>query len=114
MLRDFGMYEEFSRNQVLMEDWWHSFGIGFQARHAQPLWDKYLSRFSAAEALDILSRYEVWAVEFSDLLELMDHPQVQALGMVHAHGKHRYVRAPWMTPWGLPEIREAPAKDVPG
>ncbi len=108
MLKEFGMYEEFSQNQALMEDWWHSFGIGFQARHAQPLWDKYLTKFSAQEALDILSRYEVWAVEFSDLLELMDHPQVAALGMVHGQGEQRYVRAPWMTPWGLPKVRKAP------
>ncbi len=108
MLREFGMYEEFSKNQTLMEDWWHSFGIGFQARHAQPLWDKYLSDFTAVEVLEILSKYEVWAIEFSDLLELMDHPQVQALNIVHRHGQQRYVRAPWTTPWGLPDIKPAP------
>ncbi|HJP40069.1 MAG TPA: CoA transferase [Gammaproteobacteria bacterium] len=107
MLKEFGMYDEFSENPELMKDWWHSFGIGFQARHAQPLWDKYLRNFSSQEALDILNRYEVWAIEFSDLLELMDHPQVQALGIVHAQGQNRYVRAPWITPWGLPEIRKA-------
>ena len=110
LLRELGMYDEFSEHPVFMKDWWHSFGIGFQARHAQPLWDKYLSRFSAQEALEILGRYEVWAVDFSDLLELMDHPQVEALDMVHGHNQHRYVRAPWMTPWGLPEIREAPTR----
>ncbi|MEE8307377.1 MAG: CoA transferase, partial [Gammaproteobacteria bacterium] len=108
MLREFGMYEEFSNKPVLMKNWWHSFGIGFEARHAQPLWDKYLSNFTAVEVLEILSKYVVWAVEFSDLLELMDHPQVEALNIVHRHGEQRYVRAPWTTPWGLPDIKPAP------
>jgi len=114
LLRELGMYEEFSKNSALMEDWWHSFGIGFQARHAQPLWDKYLTQLTSEEALALLNRYEIWAAEFSDLLELMDHPQVDALDIVHQHGQHRYIRAPWMTPWGLPEIHAAPVRDVPG
>ena len=107
MLGEFGMREAFSKQEDLKDNWWHSFGLGLYAQAAQPLWDKYLGERSAQEVLEVLSRYDVWAVEFSDLAELMNHPQVRAIDIVHTHGDQKYVRAPWLAPWGLPPLRTA-------
>ncbi len=51
------------------------------------------------------NRYEVWAVEFVKLKDLIEHPQLQALGMVRQLGDQFYLRAPWSTPWGYPELQ---------
>ena len=71
-------------------------------------WGEHLASLSSKEILDILENYDIWAVEFSELKELMDHPQVQALELVQDLGDRKFVRAPWLAPWGLPELREAP------
>jgi crotonobetainyl-CoA:carnitine CoA-transferase CaiB-like acyl-CoA transferase len=68
-----------------------------------------VSQFSSEETLDILKRYDIWAVEFSELTNLMDHPQVHALELVQSLEDQKFVRAPWLTPWGLPKLRTAPA-----
>ena len=39
------------------------------------------------------------------LKDLIEHPQLQALGMVHQLGDQFYLRAPWSTPWGYPELQ---------
>ncbi|MBT6962295.1 MAG: hypothetical protein HOA00_14215 [Rhodospirillaceae bacterium] len=109
LLEEFRMKEEFEKNTTFVENWWNTLGLGYLSGAAKPLWDKYVSQFSSEETLEILKRYDIWAVEFSELRELMDHPQVQALELVQSLGKEKYVRAPWLTPWGLPELRKAPA-----
>ena len=109
LLEEFKIKDEFEKNAVFVENWWHTLGLGYLSGDAKPLWDKYLSRFSSKEVMSILERYDIWAVEFSKLTELMDHPQVQALDLVQSLGEEKYVRAPWLTPWGLPTLRKASA-----
>ena len=105
MIKEFGMYEEFIKEKELMDNWWNSFGVGTKARLAEPLWDKYLGKLTCKEVLEIVNRYEVWAVEFTKLRELINHPQVQALDMVQQHGDQFYLRSPWTAPWGHPELK---------
>jgi len=108
LLKDFRMCEDFEKNPTFKENWWHTLGLGYLAGTAKPLWDKHLTSLSSKEILDILEHYDIWAVEFSELKELMDHPQVQALDLVQNLDDRKFVRAPWLTPWGLPELKEAP------
>lgn len=113
LLKEIGMHDEVVNNPKLAENWWYTLGMGYLSREAKPIWEKYLSRLSVREVLEIFDRYDgIWAVEFSDLAQLMDHPQVHAIGLVQEVGQQRYVRAPWRTPWGLPELRPAPALDT--
>ena len=109
MLKDFGMHDEFLENAEFTGKWWYTFGMGYLARQAKPLWEKYTCKLTTQQVLKILERYDnVWAVEFADLGTLMDHPQVHAIGLVHDLDGHRYIRAPWRVPWTLPELCRHP------
>ena len=105
MIKEFGMYDEFIEDEVLVKNWWNSFGVGTKASEASPLWDKYLTTMSSQQVLEIFNRYEVWAVEFSDIKELIKHPQIEYLGIFEKDGDTTYLRAPWKTPWGFPKIK---------
>lgn len=105
MIKEFGMYDEFMKDEILVQNWWNSFGVGTKASHARPLWDKYLTQMSSDQVLEIFNRYEVWAVEFSNIQELINHPQIEHLGMFDSTTGQTYLRAPWKTPWGFPEIK---------
>jgi crotonobetainyl-CoA:carnitine CoA-transferase CaiB-like acyl-CoA transferase len=105
MIKEFGMYDEFIKDEILVQNWWNSFGVGTKASHARPLWDKYLTQMSSDQVLEIFNRYEVWAVEFSNIQELINHPQIEHLGMFDSTTGQTYLRAPWKTPWGFPEIK---------
>ena len=59
---------------------------------------------TSEEVLEIFYRYEVWAVEFSNIEELRNHPQVEFLNMFEKYENDTYLRAPWKTPWGFPKI----------
>ena len=104
MITEFGMYEEFMKDEDLVKNWWNSFGVGTKSSQARPLWDKYLAKMTSEEVLEIFYRYEVWAVEFSNIEELRNHPQVEFLNMFEKYENDTYLRAPWKTPWGFPEI----------
>ena len=105
MIKEFGMYDEFMEDEILVKNWWNSFGVGTKASDASPLWDKYLTTMSSKQVLEIFNRYEVWAVEFSDIKELVKHPQIEYLGIFEKDGDTTYLRAPWKTPWGFPKIK---------
>ena len=104
MITEFGMLEEFKQDEELAQNWWNSFGVGTKASYARPLWDKYLTKMTSAEVLEIFNRYEVWAVEFSEIEKLKDHPQIDYLQMFEKHDDGTYLRAPWKTPWGFPSL----------
>ena len=104
MITEFGMLEEFKQDEELVQNWWNSFGVGTKASYARPLWDKYLTKMTSAEVLEIFNRYEVWAVEFSEIEKLKDHPQIEYLQMFEKHDDGTYLRAPWKTPWGFPSL----------
>lgn len=104
MITEFGMLDEFKQDDELVQNWWNSFGVGTKASYARPLWDKYLTEMTSEEVLDIFNRYEVWAVEFSEIEKLKDHPQIEYLGMFEKHDDGTYLRAPWKTPWGFPNL----------
>lgn len=104
MITEFGMLEEFKQDEELAQNWWNSFGVGTKASYARPLWDKYLTKMTSAEVLEIFNRYEVWAVEFSEIEKLKDHPQIEYLQMFEKHDDGTYLRAPWKTPWGFPSL----------
>jgi crotonobetainyl-CoA:carnitine CoA-transferase CaiB-like acyl-CoA transferase len=113
MLDLLGMREEFSSNAEFDENWWFTFGMGYLARQAKPLWEKYTTRFTADEIITLLEGFpNVWAVEFAELGALMQHPQVVANDLVHHVNGRGYVRAPWRVPWDLPEVYEADPKSA--
>jgi len=113
MLELLGMREEFSSNSEFSENWWFTFGMGYLARQAKPLWEKYTTRFTAEEIIILLEDFpNVWAVEFAELGALMKHPQVVANDLVHHVNGRGYVRAPWQVPWEMPEVYEANTKSA--
>ena len=108
MLQELGMYDELTENADYAENWWYTFGLGYLARQAKPLWEKHTGRLTTRQVLEIAERYgNVWAVEFAELGALMDHPQVRAIDLVHELDGNRYVRAPWRVPWTLPALRRS-------
>ena len=108
MLGLLGMRDEFCGNAEFVEDWWFTFGMGYLARQAKPLWEKYTTQFTAEEIISLLEGCpNVWAVEFAELGALMTHPQLIANDLVHHVNGRGYVRAPWRVPWELPEVYEA-------
>ena len=105
MLDELGMKDEFLATPEFTKGWWFTFGMGYLARQAKPLWEKYTRQMSSKQILEIFARYDkVWAVEFADLGSLMVHPQVKAINLVNESDGQRYVRAPWRVPWQLPTV----------
>lgn len=92
MITEFGMLEEFKQDEELVQNWWNSFGVGTKASYARPLWDKYLTKMTSDEVLEIFNRYEVWAVEFSEIEKLKNHPQIEYLQMFEKHDDGTYLR----------------------
>ena len=107
MVKDLGVHDDLLKKTEYADNWWDTFGMGYLARETKPIWEKYTTQLTAKEVLDIVDKYEVWAVEFADLGALMDHPQVNAIDLVHGVDGKRYVRAPWRAPWELPSLRPA-------
>lgn len=108
MLDQLGMRDEFCSDAEFSKNWWFTFGMGYLARQAKPLWEKYTTQFTAEEIISLLEGFpNVWAVEFAELGALMTHPQVIANDLVHHVNGRGYVRAPWRVPWDLPEVYEA-------
>ena len=108
LLDDLDMREEMLEDAEFAEKWWFTFGMGYLARRAKPIWEDATSKLTSIEVLEIVERYpNVWAVEFSELDALMDHPQVEANGLVESIDSKRYVRAPWRVPWEMPPLRVA-------
>ncbi|MBM3515063.1 MAG: hypothetical protein FJX59_15325 [Alphaproteobacteria bacterium] len=107
MMKDLGMYDAARNDERFMSDGKQTVGMGHLARPYQPLWEQHLQRFTAREAIEIVNRHGGMAVEFPELHELVDHPQVRALDLVQAHDGRRYLRAPWRAPWPLPPIKPA-------
>ena len=58
-------------------------------------------------AIEIINRNGGTAVEFSELHQLVDHPQVKALDLVQHLDGVAYLRAPWAAPWPLPTLAKA-------
>ena len=110
MIKDLGVHDDLVEKAEYRENWWDTFGMGYLARETKSIWEKYTTRLSAQEIIDIAEKYEVWAVEFADLGDLMNHPQVEAIELVHEFQGMRYVRAPWRAPWALPAITKASSK----
>jgi crotonobetainyl-CoA:carnitine CoA-transferase CaiB-like acyl-CoA transferase len=109
MTKDLGVHDDLMKHPEYANNWWDTSGMGYLARETKPIWEKYTTKLSAQEAIDIVDKYEMWAVEFADLGNLMDHPQVEAINLVHALEGKRYVRAPWRAPWALPPLSLAPS-----
>ena len=109
MTKDLGVHDDLMKHPEYANNWWDTSGMGYLARETKPIWEKYTTKLSAQEAIDIVDKYEMWAVEFADLGNLMDHPQVKAINLVHALEGKRYVRAPWRAPWALPPLSLAPS-----
>jgi crotonobetainyl-CoA:carnitine CoA-transferase CaiB-like acyl-CoA transferase len=107
--RDLGMYDEVSQLDVFMLEGRDSVGLGYQAQKVKPIWDRYLGQLSTAYVLDVFNKYRGIAVEFSELHNLVDHPQVHSLDLLEEAGGERFVRAPWLTSWQRPPIK--PLKD---
>ena len=113
MLDLLGMRDEFCSNAEFNENWWFTFGMGYLARQAKPLWEKYTTRFTVGEITTLLEDFpNVWAVEFAELGALMKHPQVLANDLVHHVDGKGYVRAPWRVSWDLPKVYEANTRFV--
>ena len=110
MIKDLGVHDDLIKKAEYRENWWDTFGMGYLARETKSIWEKHTTRLSAQEIIDIAEKYEVWAVEFADLGDLMNHPQVEAIELVQEFQGMRYVRAPWRAPWALPTITKASSK----
>ncbi|SVD73257.1 uncharacterized protein METZ01_LOCUS426111, partial [marine metagenome] len=103
LLKELKMELNFFSYPDFKENWWHTFGFGYLAKDAKNLWEKYTSQLATKELLGIFEDYpDIWITEFSDLGTLMDHPQVEAIGIVNEIDEKKYIRAPWSVPWDLP------------
>jgi len=109
LLKELKMELNFFSDPDFKENWWHTFGFGYLAKDAKNLWEKYTCQLATKELLGIFENYpDIWITEFSDLGALMDHPQVEAIGIVNEIDEKKYIRAPWSVPWDLPPLTSAP------
>ncbi|MEQ8507773.1 MAG: CoA transferase [Rhodospirillaceae bacterium] len=115
MLSDLNMLKDVESNTRFIEEGRTTIGMGYLSGEFHGLWETYLKRVPALEALDIFNRNGATAVEFPELNQLMTHPQVEALSLVQEHDGRRFLRAPWRGPWQAPDITLAPddTSDLP-
>lgn len=107
------MYEAVKDDDFFMNNGRETVGMGHRARELQPMWETHLKKWSALEAIAIVNRNGGAAVEFSELHQLVDHPQVKALGLVQTLGNQRYLRAPWAAPWPQVPLAEPAGNRAP-
>ncbi len=106
MARELGADKAVMKNPEFDENWWHTIGMGYLARDAKPLWEQCTRELSSQQVMEIFNRYDgIWAVEFTELATLVDHPQVDAIGLVDDVDGQRFMRAPWRVDWDLPELQ---------
>ncbi len=107
MMKELGMYEVVKDDERFMKDGRQTVGMGHLARDLQPIWEAHLKNFNARDAIAIINRNGGTAVEFSELHQLVDHPQVKALDLFQSLDGVTYLRAPWAAPWSLPPLIKA-------
>ncbi|MBP02265.1 MAG: hypothetical protein CMM25_05610, partial [Rhodospirillaceae bacterium] len=104
MLKELGMTEESERDPVFLAEGKNTIGMGYLTGKYHAFWEKHLQRFSVKEALGIFNRNGATAVEFSELNDLVNHPQIIALGLIEEHNGKRFIRAPWVGHWKKPDV----------
>lgn len=85
--------------------------VGF-GQHAEALidvWNRYFQAMPAVEVARLINEHGGMAIEFQDLAQVLAHPQVHALGIIGTDSEgRRFVRPPWIGPWGDPDLAPAP------
>ncbi|MEH6548857.1 MAG: CoA transferase [Pseudomonadales bacterium] len=109
--RQLGMFDEVCDKDIFMQHGRDTVGLGFNAQAVKPVWDKALGRLPTEQVLRVFNEHRGIAVEFSELHQLVNHPQVQALDILEGDGAGRYVRAPWHTSWQRPPLKQPMGND---
>ena len=111
MLDELGMLEDVKDNTTFMEEGRTTIGMGFLSGTYHDLWERHFMRHPSKDVLDIFNRNGATAVDFPELDELIDHPQVAALEIVDEYEGQRFLRAPWRSWWTYPDIFLSADKD---
>ncbi|MDG2320930.1 MAG: CoA transferase [Rhodospirillaceae bacterium] len=104
MLGELDMSADVAGNERFLKEGRTTIGMGFLSGDYHDLWETYLVRRPSTEVLDIFNRNGATAVAFPELDQLMEHPQVNALGLIDQCEGRRYLRAPWRGPWTPPVL----------
>jgi hypothetical protein len=104
MLDELDMSADVAGNERFLKEGRTTIGMGFLSGDYHDLWETYLMRRPSTEVLDIFNRNGATAVAFPELDQLMEHPQVNALGLIDQCEGRRYLRAPWRGPWTPPVL----------
>lgn len=107
--RDLEMEEAVCADDSFMTHARDTVGLGFLAQQLKPIWDAALARIDTEQALQIFNQRRGIAVAFSELDDLVQHPQVAAINLIGRAGDEQYLRAPWTVDWPLPPL--APLKE---
>ncbi|MEH6548840.1 MAG: CoA transferase [Pseudomonadales bacterium] len=108
LLEQLGVPEDMRLAAEMKEMPSETIGLGYLARQWQARWDSVLGKLSRDVVLAQFHSARGIAVEFSELHEIVSHPQTQTLGIFEQSGGRRYMRAPWSAPWSLPPLQLAP------
>jgi len=100
-----GMRDAVAANDRFTTDARDTVGLGFLAQQLKPAWDRALSRFDTETALQVFNERRGIAVAFSELDDLVQHPQVAAIQLIDRAGDEQYVRAPWTVDWNRPPLK---------
>ena len=112
LLKRLGMYEDVKNDPHFIVEGEVPLGGGPFAEEVRHVWDRYLSKFTAEEAVDLINTHGGMAAELRRVDELFDHPQIKTLKLLdHDAEGNGYVRAPWLGPWEHPTIVAAPRLD---
>ena len=110
LLKRLGMYEDVKDNPHFRIDGEVPLGGGPFAEEVRHVWERYLSKFTAEEAVEIINAHGGMAAELLRVDQLFDHPQIKTLRLLdHDSLGNGYVRAPWLGSWEHPAIVPAPA-----
>jgi crotonobetainyl-CoA:carnitine CoA-transferase CaiB-like acyl-CoA transferase len=75
---------------------------------AKPIWDRFLSQLTYAQALEAINRHGGMAAEMLSLDEIFEHIQLRTLNLVDSQAQGDYLRTPWRGNWLLPTAAPAP------
>ena len=89
-------------------------GNGKYAMEVMPIWESHLADKTAEEVIRLARSHNAVAVPMNTVKEVVDHPQVEALGIMvemdqPGLGKVRVVGPPFEGPWQAPPVAASPA-----
>ena len=109
LLHELGMLDSVIEDSRFGSGGRDAVGAGQFSHEVMDVWERFFSRYSDQEVLDMIHSHGGMGTEMRRLDELFDHPQVQTLNLLEHDGDgNAFLRAPWRGAWQRTPIVSAP------